>query len=52
MKKIAVGIVALVGLVLIQPTFASEQKSLVIIDSYYKYTFKCLLRQLDPCKLD
>jgi hypothetical protein len=35
MKKIAVGIVAIIGLVLIQPTFASEQKSLVIIDSYF-----------------
>lgn len=35
MKKITVGIVAIIGLVLIQPTFASEQKSLVIIDSYF-----------------
>jgi hypothetical protein len=35
MKKITVGLVAIIGLVLVQPTFASEQKSLVIIDSYF-----------------
>jgi hypothetical protein len=35
MKKIAVGIVAIIGLALIQPTYAAEQKSLVIIDSYF-----------------
>jgi hypothetical protein len=35
MKKIAVGIISTLCLVLVQPTFASEEKSLVVIDSYF-----------------
>lgn len=35
MKKIMVGIVALLSVFLIQPTNAAEEKSLVIIDSYF-----------------
>jgi len=37
MKKIAVGIISALCLALIQPAFALEEKSLVIIDSYFDF---------------
>jgi len=56
MKKLIIGVVAVLGFVLVQPAQAEENKTLVIIDSYFDSrvaspSFKCIVvATKDLCK--